>query len=511
MDGMPYVNGAGFDMSKRCHPGTRTSLLDEIADWINAEHAPRVLLLSGAAGTGKSTISHTIAHRFKNVGRLGASFSFTRGQADRGPDKLLSTVARGLADLDQHIRRALGEVDHRDKDQQTMSNVRTQFERLILEPIKTLMFTGPIVIVIDALDESGDPTSREELLQVLVTRAQDLPANFRILLTSRPEPDIERLFRHNDRVVVKRMWDLSPSSTEADLKLYIHARLSDPDLDDIDDECRRTLVSKSAGSFQWAYVACEFIKGVGMPGSASRERYDLLVQGTTGKARPLDRLYRMVLSHFFQAGGSLVLNRFKLLMGLLLAAFEPLSAGLLNELLRAARDGNPGFKVKNILDYMGFLLSGVTGDEPVRPLHASFRDFLLDPSRSVEFCVDTSQAHRDLILASLYIMKKELSFNICGLESSYALNQNIPDLADRIQKHIPARLSYSCRFWAEHLRGLRFAIDPILLKDMEVILTQKFLFWLEVMSILGDISGCAQALSFLADWSSVGIFNFNNR
>jgi cytidylate kinase len=44
------------------------------------------------AGTGKSTISQTIASRLKEQQLLGASFFFKRGEEDRGTVKKLFSI-----------------------------------------------------------------------------------------------------------------------------------------------------------------------------------------------------------------------------------------------------------------------------------------------------------------------------------------------------------------------------------------------------------------------------------
>ena len=111
--------------------------------------------------------------------------------------------------------------------------------------------TGPLVIVIDALDESGDAQAREDLLRELASKTKALPSNFRILITFRPEPDIMRAFQACDHVIFKSIHDLLPSSTADDIRLYIHDRLRPYDVDGIDEECRRTLVSRCEGLFQW--------------------------------------------------------------------------------------------------------------------------------------------------------------------------------------------------------------------------------------------------------------------
>ncbi|ETW77087.1 hypothetical protein HETIRDRAFT_174269 [Heterobasidion irregulare TC 32-1] len=509
LDDIPYANDASFDETKACQVGTRVQILDDIAKWVNEDDAPRILFLSGAAGTGKSAIAHTIAHRFKKMNRLGSSFCFVRGRTDRGPDKLFSTVARDLADFDQGIRCALHEVVKDNKALRVTSKVSQQFDNLLLKPLEKLTIAGPLVIVIDALDECGDAKTRKDLLRDLAHKTKALPTNFRILLTSRPEADIEDVFHASDHVLVKSMEDLS-SSTEADINLYINAHLGDPDISDIDNECKRVLVAKCEGLFQWASVACEFIKGLGEPGSTHRERFDLIVQGKTDEAWPLDSLYRTVLDHLFRTANTTVMNRFKLVMSLVLTAFEPLSVQSLEEILRAAKDGIPGFKdgipgfkASIILRYMGSLLSGVAGKDGVRPLHTSFRDFLLDPSRSADFYIDTSNTHAEFTVASLSIMKTQLSFNVCHLKSSHVANKDIPDLADRIDRYIPAHLSYCCRSWVNHLdcTAANVASEPTILKDVEVVLTDKLLFWLEVMSLLRAIPGALQAMSLLTKWS----------
>jgi hypothetical protein len=100
---MPYAKGAGYDPKKGCLRGTREEVIDEICQWVNrdGDGVPRMFLLIGVAGTGKSAIAHTVAERFDAARRLGSSFCFDRShQEERRPDNIFSTIARDLADLD---------------------------------------------------------------------------------------------------------------------------------------------------------------------------------------------------------------------------------------------------------------------------------------------------------------------------------------------------------------------------------------------------------------------------
>lgn len=71
--------GASFDSNSdehepTCLADTRVELLEEIRDWAADLSAEPIFWLNGMAGTGKSTISRTVAEPFASQGRLGASF-----------------------------------------------------------------------------------------------------------------------------------------------------------------------------------------------------------------------------------------------------------------------------------------------------------------------------------------------------------------------------------------------------------------------------------------------------
>ncbi|KAG6808928.1 hypothetical protein H0H92_002339 [Tricholoma furcatifolium] len=59
---------AGRIGSKACLEGTRVALLKRISDWALDPTGPRALLLTGAAGMGKSAVAHTIARHLENSG-----------------------------------------------------------------------------------------------------------------------------------------------------------------------------------------------------------------------------------------------------------------------------------------------------------------------------------------------------------------------------------------------------------------------------------------------------------
>ena len=170
---LPYAEGAGFDPERGCLPGTRANFLNAISSWVNDPESSQVLLLFGQAGTGKSSIAHEMAHRFKAVNRLTTIFSF---EHHKSPYLFFTTLTRDLCDRYPAFKKVLKNAI---KNNTSVLNARAYsnlFHCLLRDPLKKLHFIGPIFIIIDALDESGD----FHLQSFLATRLSELPSNFRI-------------------------------------------------------------------------------------------------------------------------------------------------------------------------------------------------------------------------------------------------------------------------------------------------------------------------------------------
>jgi hypothetical protein len=230
---MPYAAGAGLDTKKECLPKTRTAILSRIIEWINdsGDTAQRVLWLSGPAGTGKSAIAHTIANWSNDLGWLGSCFCFDL-KDDKRHEKVFSTIARDLADRDPEMRRTLANVVEHANALKNTTDIIQQWRKLFMEPLKKLsessMGPEPVLIVIEALDESGGVETRHHLLRILAGKLQDkglpqiteLPHNFRILVTSRPLRDIDDAFHDAQHILRLSMDDIPEAVTESDIRTF---------------------------------------------------------------------------------------------------------------------------------------------------------------------------------------------------------------------------------------------------------------------------------------------------
>ncbi|KIO01540.1 hypothetical protein M404DRAFT_28573 [Pisolithus tinctorius Marx 270] len=499
MEGMAYAGGAGLDTMKKCLENTRTEILQDVINWVNDTHpeAPRILWLHGQAGRGKSAIAHTIASWLKDVGGLGSCFCFVRAkQAECREEKMLTTISRDLASRYPAFRRAIGRVLAEDPSLKTTPDLLQQWQKLILVPLSEAAggIVGNVVVVIDALDESGGVSWRENILLLLTsTEAANLPSNFRILLTSRPLPDIERALRGAIHVRAMCLDDVPAELAERDITLFVSKKLLSLK-DTIGHMGIQRIVHKSNGLFEWARLACEFVDPSRAFGQTVEERFMSLIAVPSDEGKTLlDGMYSTILDSVMPKSGTPFL-RFRSVMRQLLTMLEPLPIAALNHMRSLFPSEEEHYDVVIILQFMAPVLSGISDHTlPVQPLHASFNDFLTDPLRSGPYFIDTSDSS-DLAHASLQVLYRELSFNVCGLENSYLSNSQIPDLSERIKSNIPQHLSYSCKFWAKHLEVARF--DLSLVTSVQAIVeSEKILFWIEALSLLGALGSAECSLA----------------
>ena len=482
--------------------GTRVAFLDFIINWVNNPASERGLVLFGQAGTGKSSIAHEIARLFDKMHRLTSSFIFLRReQSVREGYHLFTTLARDLADRHLSFKIALGKVV---KDNTALRvgtrDYDTLFESLILEPLKDLHIVGPVLVVIDALDESGDTTSRIGLHAFLAKNLIRLPSNFRVVITSRPEHTIVSVLVGAQSVRVKYMDDTElAAGTHRDILTFFQERLPSNEF----RHYLEALAVKAEGLFQWAAVASQLIlHPPARFGYSKKKCINHLLEPSTNRygQDPLDGLYKDVLEGYFTDEEARAL--FRSVVGQLIASIEPLTFRSLIPLQQhASSDEDSDAAVTGILSRLGSLFSNVNSPDktlPIIPLHTSFRDFLTNKDKSGDFYVSIDDTHRQLAHSCLNLLLDGLQFNICKLETSYLANDDVEDLNTRVDQHIPPALLYACRFWDDHLKHNDFKTD--LFRKVETLFKEKLLFWLEVLSLTSMIGLASSAFATLNMW-----------
>lgn len=496
---MPYAENAGFIDGKKCLPGTREKLINEILEWVDNKDAPeRVFVLSGLAGMGKSAVAHTITETLRTQNRLCSLFCFSRSDKDRR-NFLFSTISRDLADGNISWRRNLVHAIEVTAIRKSLDPA-TQFNEMIIKPSRGVEMTGPVIIVIDALDESGDRMERQSLLDFLLERSAELSSNFRLIITCRPEPDIEQQCQRPN-VFCKYMADVDLSCTLNDIRQFISHKLSPVEMildEELEINWRSELAKKAQGLFQWANLACLYVNPMVTFGLAERLR--VVISKPTSS---IYELYHEILDNQpeFQVDG--YFSNFQMIIGAIVVARKPLSVMALQDLFGyAIKD------VKSVLRPFHSLLNGVNNSAmQIRPLHTSLLDFFISPEQKPgsqnRYYIDTSD-QSSFAHACLRFMNRMLRFNICGLETSHLRNRDVPNLNSRVAEAIPLHLSYACCFWGYHLEYSR--LNPDLLEEIRDLMRNKLLYLFEALGLLGEIQHGHTAMQILKNKIKVCVY-----
>jgi len=492
--------------------GTRVQVLQDIENWIRNPEAPQIFWLAGMAGTGKTAIAQTVCSRVHEHAEvmLGGSFFCSRSTGSAAQRKvrcIVPTLARLLARKSIKFGEALAAELTNDPEIPN-HRVSEQVKRLLYKPLIAVKDSHvPIVFVIDALDEcGGKPTAGEapntdsdrmvsELLTALVDLSRSsvkLPVKF--LVTSRPETHIrDTPVSDITFSTILHLHTVGTEQVTSDIRLYISTRLfSSPKLrarftaDDAD-----LLARLSDGLFIVATTALKYALGEGIDAAASR--FKTLLNSardglSSGAAVPLDSMYSLILMDTARVGQVHAdeLNALLQLLASLLSAQMALSVAALADILDQDKD-----EVRARLSRLhAVVYVPDDDDEPsLRVLHASFGDYLFHRAPSA-ISISQSLGHVIMARGCLHFMAKYLHFNVSQSQSSYHTNPATKPGT------ITLPLEYACLQWIYHVSGLPSVSS--LEEDIHNIFRAKFLFWLEVMSVLGQVRRAIAMLVFAA-------------
>ena len=412
--------------------------------------------LSGPAGTGKTTVAHTIAQEYDKHGRLAATFFFRRMTGDRDDiNKVVATLAWQLTANIPIVKKRMEQALQLNYESWALFpylSLEDQLSKLFVRgPAAKIDPADPDLIVIDGLDEC---TSQDRIVQLIKWLRKNRPP-FRFLLTSRPEPDIKARFMYRGGGPIEVQL-LSLTESKDDIRIYFveefekikqnhpkSRRLPDwPPKSDIDK-----LVERSQGLFVYAAQAVQYIKGYGNP--------EMLLKEVLEVHKGLDPLYSQVIREASKW------DHFNIVMGSLMHLQYSLSVNDFSRILFTI-NGEP-LKVNDIRSALGGCHSilAIPDDdaEVIKPYHTSLRDFLVDQFRSKDLSYTPAMSHARLMLGCLQAITR--AFDNSSHAPEYAL----------VSWHHHACLFLSAPGTTEELQGL---------KDEAMELMQKIdLKWIE--------------------------------
>ena len=521
MSRLPTAGGASFDShveehNSTCLPNTRTELLDHIRGWADDKNGKPIFWLNGAAGTGKSTIARTVARAFADRQQLGASFFFKRGEGHRGnATRFFTTIATQLvcriSGRGPGIKKAI-EADPAIAEK----TLKDQFEKLILDPLSNTAHlpVAVLFIVIDALDECQPDDNIRVILQLL-SRTRDLKSvSLRVFVTSRPELHIRLGFKRLPDGTFEDfiLHQVIRQTIQHDIRVYFEHELAR-----VQEERRlssgwprqdqvEALVEQAVPLFIFAATACRYI---GDQRDNPRKRLEIILEYRNMKVSKLDATYLPILNQLFDEEDENDKERwageFRDIVGSIVVLETPLSTASLARLLHVSKDD-----ITCRLNSLHSVLSIPDRDDiPVRLLHLSFREFLVDASKKERspFWVDERATHESLASHCLRLLSgpNGLRQNMCDFQPG-TLRMEVDE--GKITSHLSPDLQYACRYWVHHLEQSQRLVSDGATAD--TFLQKHFLHWLEAMSLIGDTNRCINLLETLSRLVEVRLLPFFN-
>ncbi|KAK1217728.1 hypothetical protein PQX77_019600 [Marasmius sp. AFHP31] len=452
--------GASHDAEQQygrgeCLPGTREKVIRVIWEWIRSKGKELpICWLSGTAGVGKTAIAMTVAKAVREEGRLVCSFFFFRSDPRRNnPSALVLTIAHGLVVTNPSCRDL---INKRILDNPKILEARMedQFRELVMKPYgperqthpspqkpqkpslrqkwlerirnflrrrslteKDLEQQGsaneteaPNLVIIDGLDECGDEPAQQRVLSMIRSAflaSPNLPLRF--LICSRPEAWLQEAFADDSLSELSKSIPLTDDFEPAeDIMTYYRHQFGEivksPKYRQVQfpnpwptEEVLETLVNKSCSQFVYAATVSRFIVDAD---NDPMDQLRLVLESTLNSQagaspyRELDALYNAILSaNPNRDKVRPVLAVIVILSGLELGYREKVKLTPASiELILGLPSGQVALRLRG----MHSVLNIRGPNDGITVHHTSFRDYLLDRTRSRHFHIDIDSQRYDI-------------------------------------------------------------------------------------------------------------------
>lgn len=459
---------------------------------------------------GKTTITKTICQLIDSTMVYGVSekaeserFSlvsfFCSRQLDSGKSSfLLPTICRQLCDHSASYATSLVAALEQDSTLAS-ATLKIQLEQLLIKPWEAGASEQQglpwLIVIIDALDENpGGFIFFEGLLEAV--KAKRL-GGLKFFISSRMDPNMTALCATFPPDTVCYLQDISKESTQNDIRCYLKEVLP-PDIDTLLVE---KLTKASNGLFIYAATVVKLVCG---QDSNTVEEQEIILEeifeetSDSGPPMDLNQLYYQIvkdaISHERLSIQTTRLN----ILHTILCVMHPITVPAIAKLAKT-KETTVAHVISKLHPVMYQSHEGL-----IYIYHASFQDFILDSSFTnnasfFDLHCNAAIQHAFLSKNCFQIMAEELHFNMCGLESSYVKDKDIPDLPTYVQQKISLVLQYSMLNWTDHL-ALCSSPDEETINLPSVFIHKWLLYWLEAVNLLNARRKGMQALNKLRIW-----------
>ncbi|KAH7254734.1 hypothetical protein B0J15DRAFT_559062 [Fusarium solani] len=448
----------------------------------------RVLWIKGDPGKGKTML---ICGIIDQLDRSTDPLSYFFCQATEKDQSGDTAVMRGLIYMI---------LDHYPS---LMSKLRVEYDKkkkklfegpntsLLLDKVLTEMLQDPIlkdaIFIIDALDECK--TGRSNLVKLIVKLSSSCRAKW--IVSSRDWPEIKEEFRGIQGLVPITLEDEENKKkvTQA-VQSYIRTKVDDLAQNWGDDknnskgkkkDLKETvydyMVSHAEDTFLWVALVCQRLAESDVPRRRVEEELRKFPKG-------LPDLYKLMMDRILTSSES---DRLKAVLAASCLAYGHLKS---NDMIDFV-DLMAGYDEMDVMDTIGSCGSFLTyQDGAVYFVHQSAKEYLLNEGSGHIFPHGVEHQHLQMTRRCLETLQSGLKENIYGL-SSYGT------LIGEFTRPNPDPLSpleYSCLHWARHLvESAACRKDVTIVDQVMHFLRDKFTYWLEALSLLGQLPVAAKA------------------
>jgi hypothetical protein len=465
-------------------------------------------------GYGKTAIAQSICRALDNSSskRLRASFFISAAYApSRDPFAVVRTIAYQLAlrlpRMRTHICASLRAQPHT-----AIGTLEDHIDRFISSPLREELPTStPLIIVLDGLNacrrvHGEDGRSLFHQLSRAIVHKQ-LPIK---LIAS----GFSRLPTLIDGCRGSTLASVLPRIVREDMEVYLRARFETirysreglphdwPKPSDIS-----LLAERSEFLFLFASTVLRFVASLHHdPLKRLQEIIDDIAPITSFEV--MDKLYLRILHAIIEevldGDRDHVCENFRRIIGSVVLVQQPLTLSTLSLLT-----GYTPLEIRGTLTSIDSLVSvpqTETDSLPIRPYHPSFGTFVTHPRRctSVEFCVNPNEGHAFLAERCFLLMEKRLRKNMGGIKDGSRANDDIPDLAHTVTKHLSSALQYACMYWSAHaIASEDSGVVEQFIRRLSLNGGELLSHWIEACSLLREMLHAQAVLEKLYKWCQV--------
>jgi hypothetical protein len=445
---------------------------EDFQKWLNDPRS-QLLWIKGDPGKGKTMLLCGIIDELEKKTDRCLSYFFCQATDTRLSNA--TAVLRGLIwllvtlkpSLISHVREKYNGVG---KKVFEGGNAWEALSKILASIIDDPSLDGTI-LAIDALDECK--TNRGRLLSFLMR-----PCRVKWVVTGRSWQDIEQSLVSTEEKVWLQL-ELNQDSISTAVETYIDHKVDelaclkkyDKSTKDI---VRAHLSDNADGTFLWVALVCQELAN----DRIARKRHTLsqLKEFPSG----LDPLYMRMMEHI---SGSMDATLCKQILAIASVVYRPITLEEL-KLFVDSMEQDEYDDLPQIIKACGSFLT--LRKDVMYFVHQSAKDFLLEKASDQILPSGVTREHQSLFSKSVDALSKTLERDICELGApGFPIDQVSPHDLNAL-----ASVHYACVFWVDHLhKSDSMAIKDALQDsgDVHTFMRDKFLYWLECLSLLRSV------------------------